>query len=169
MLKWLGAGLIVAACGGCGLSMAQNCRAEERSLRQMLHALQIMQQELSCHCTPLPELFRLAAKALSNGLQKLMLAVADELEQQNMPDAATCMKTVLDCSTGLPESCRELLSDLGRSLGCFDLSGQMQQLESVAARCQQMLSDHMSGQRTRIRCYQSLGLCAGAALAILLL
>ena len=56
---------------------------------------------------------------------------------------------------------------LGKSLGRFDLNGQLQGIEQVRAHCRRELSSLENGRDQRIRGYQTLGVCAGAALAIL--
>lgn len=169
MLKWLGAALIVAACGGCGLGMAANYRREERYLRQLLQLLDWMQCELSCRVSSLPQLFRDGADHTQGNLKTLCSRMAWELEQRVAPDAQLCMAAALEACPRLPEKTRALLCMLGRSLGEFDLTGQLRQLEAVLAEGQRALEEHTLNRDSRIRSCQTLGLCAGAALAILLI
>ena len=56
---------------------------------------------------------------------------------------------------------------MGSSLGRFDLEGQLQGLESVRIYCREQLDELSKDRDVRLRSYQTLGLCAGAALAIL--
>ena len=56
---------------------------------------------------------------------------------------------------------------MGSSLGRFDLDGQLLGLEAVRVYCQEQLSEMSKDRDVRLRSYQTLGLCAGAALAIL--
>ena len=58
---------------------------------------------------------------------------------------------------------------LGDSLGRFDLSGQIQGLASVQKRAEFELEQLRRNQDVRLRSYQTLGLCAGAALVVLFL
>ena len=58
---------------------------------------------------------------------------------------------------------------LGASLGRFDLQGQLQGIESVRAQCRKDLAELEDNRDQRLRSYQTLGLCAGCALAILFL
>ena len=62
-----------------------------------------------------------------------------------------------------------LLKALGRTLGRFDLDGQVQGIEAVRNEILTALEKLVKDQDARLRSYQTLGLCAGAALAILLL
>ena len=52
-------------------------------------------------------------------------------------------------------------------IGRFDLEGQLQGLESVRVYCRDQLDNLAKDRDVRLRSYQTLGLCAGAALAIL--
>ena len=64
---------------------------------------------------------------------------------------------------------RENFVKFGDLLGHFDLSGQIRGIEAVrhfAANDLERLCDHKD---VRLRSYQTLGLCAGSALIILLL
>ena len=61
------------------------------------------------------------------------------------------------------------LRNLGISLGRFDLPGQLQGIHTARGECQSALDRLCSNRDNRLRSYETLGLCAGAALAILLL
>ena len=56
---------------------------------------------------------------------------------------------------------------LGKSIGRFDMDGQIKGLEAVRQDCRRRLDELSKDRDTRLRSYQTLGLCAGAALAIL--
>jgi hypothetical protein len=64
---------------------------------------------------------------------------------------------------------KKLLLDLGRTLGHFDLDGQIQGIEAVRQEAVASLDKLTKDKEARLRSYQTLGLCAGAALAILLM
>ena len=57
---------------------------------------------------------------------------------------------------------------LGRSLGRFDLSGQLKGLTSLRERCSREMQELHLDRDNRLRSYRVLGLCAGGALVILL-
>ena len=69
----------------------------------------------------------------------------------------------------LSRTLKELLLELGRGLGSFDLNGQLRGIEAVRRQAIEALQESVNDRDVRIRSYQTLGLCAGAALAILLL
>ena len=138
--KWIGAIFIVAGCGGFGFSVAANYRQEERRLRELIRALQLMQCELQYRLTPLPELCRLAGQASGGIIKEVLMGLAAELEWQTEPDAASCMDAVLKRTQTLSARSRRLLHQWGKTLGRFDLEGQLQVLSPRGARIWQTVS-----------------------------
>ena len=67
----------------------------------------------------------------------------------------------------LPKRVREGFRLLGQNLGRFDLQGQLKGMETVRNYCDLELESLGKNREERMRSYQTLGLCAGAALAIL--
>ena len=164
----LGALLVFGGCGGFGFSMAAACRREERQIHSFLRAVEFMLCELECHVTPLPQLLRRAAKIAGGDAASILHDAAGRMELGLDADAPASMEAVL--AARRPGGyLGELFRDLGQTLGCFDLAGQLRGLESALQRGQQMLRSHQQGRGSRVRSYQTLGLCAGAALAILFL
>lgn len=168
-IKLIGAVLIIGGCGGVGFSMAAAHRREENALRQLIGALDYMGCELQYHLTPLPELCRVASAQSSGYIRQVFLALAAELDSQIAPDAASCMNAAISKTPKLPQRVRKNLSELGSSLGRFDLQGQLKGLESARQQCRRDLDELSKDRDVRLRSYQTLGLCAGSALAILFL
>lgn len=167
--KWLGAIMIMTACGGFGFSIAAAQRREEGNLRQLISALDYMECELQYRLTPLPDLCRQAGQETKGCVGQVLRNLSQELECQVAPDVDSCMKAALMTAKDVPDKTREALQLLGRSLGRFDLAGQLNGLESVRSSCRRELDALLNNRDVRLRSYQTLGICAGAALAILFL
>lgn len=168
-IKLIGAVLIITGCGGVGFSMAAAHRRDENALRQLIGALDYMGCELQYHLTPLPELCRGAAGQTSGSIRAVFLTLAQELDNQIAPDANFCMNAAIAKTTKLPGLVKKNLSLLGQSLGHFDLQGQLKGLEFARQQCRRDLDELSKDRDVRLRSYQTLGLCAGSALAILFL
>ena len=168
-LKIIGALCIIFACGGTGYSMAAAHRYEERTLHQLISALNHMGCELQYRLTPLPELCKRVAVDAQGIVGQVLLDVSKELEMQLVPDAVSCMQAVLSRSKKLPRSVYKNLKELGITLGRFDLEGQLKGIEAVRTQCRTDLEALENNRDARLRSYQTLGLCAGCALAILFL
>jgi stage III sporulation protein AB len=126
-----------------------------------------MQCELQYHLTPLPDLCRLAARQSNGKVADLFGKLGRELEDQITPDVSLCMNAALNRTSNLPNCCREALECLGKTMGRFDLDGQIRGFDAVRGLCRQNLDTLSAGREVRLRSYQTLGLCAGAALVIL--
>ena len=169
MVQWIGIVIVIAGCGGVGLKMAMQSRQQEQNLNSLIAALGEMENELEFRMPALPELCRSAAKQAGGPIGQLLLALAEALGRQAAPNVSTCMEHLLEDREEMDPELQKLLGLLGTSLGRFDLTGQLAGLNSLKQQTQQALNRHVEGQQERVRSYQTLGLCAGAALAILLI
>lgn len=165
--KWIGAAMIICGCGLTGFMISAAYRREERDLRQFISALDYMTCELQYRRSPLPDLCRLAGAERSGCIGRLFINLANELDAQISPDVQSCLAAAAATAGQLSPRIQEVVCILGASLGRFDLEGQLQGLEAARAFCREQLETMSQGRDTRLRSYQTLGLCAGAALAIL--
>lgn len=167
-IKGIGAALIIAGCGGFGYSMAAGIRKQEKLLHQLIHILQVLESELQYRLTPLPELCGLAGRECNGILRKIFRELGQALIRQERPDAGECMDIVLYRCEEVPGRIRKHLRYLGRCLGRFDLTGQLEGLRRVRGACEADLAVLARNRDQRVRSYQTLSVCAGTALAILL-
>ena len=169
MIQWIGAICVVGACGACGFSMAASYTGLQRNLRQLYNGLELMQCQMEYQMTELPELCGILASACTGPVGKFFGALGREMQNGETAEASACVAMTLARDRELPEACRSILSQLGKTLGQLDLSGQLRGLASAQEPCRQELEAVEAEKAGRLRCYRALGLCAGAALAILLL
>ena len=166
-IKWIGAILILTASGGFGFQIVATHLFEERTLRQLVRLLDYMSSELQYRLTPLPELCRKVATEGKGILSSVFLHLALELEDQITPDVHRCMQAAIAKVKPIPSITIHQLELLGQSLGRFDLQGQIKGLDAVRTSCRQALDGLNQNRENRLRSYQTLALCAGAALVIL--
>ncbi|MBR4864632.1 MAG: stage III sporulation protein AB [Oscillospiraceae bacterium] len=168
LLKLMGAIMVVASCSGFGILMAFTYKREVRSLDALLRILEWMINDLRFKMTPLPELCRISAGFGDSTLRSFFLKMEREMNKHTSPDAASCASAALSSTVNISPELQEILKQLGCSLGQFDAEGQIQCLESVRLVTEDRKSVLCKNMSNRLRSYQTLGLCAGAALAILL-
>jgi stage III sporulation protein AB len=168
-LRWIGAALIVAGTGSVGFKMVNGVQKESSLLRELIQSLDLMCWELECRRPPLHQLCCAASRDEHGGVARVLRELSSELERRIAPDAGSCMAATLKKIKDLPPSVRELFTELGTSLGRFDLEGQLEGLEAVKRSAQRKLTTLEEGKKERLRSYQTLGICAGIALAILFL
>ena len=168
MIRIIGALCIVAGSGGFGFAMATAHRRQEQQLAILLKSLEYMSCELNYRQTPLPVLCREAAMGQRGCVPDFFRELARELEKGEAPDVQVCVWEVLQRVDPAPEM-RRLLRELGATLGRFDLPGQIRGLDAAIRSTGDALRAFRDGAQERRRSFQTLGLCAGAAMAILFL
>lgn len=168
LYKIMGSIIILLSCCYIGFSSAAGINIESSSLRKLLHALDFMSCELQYKLTPLPELCRRTADETSGKLKEVFTTLSEELESQISPDVKSCMCVSLTKVSNLPVQTQKCLLQLGASMGRFDLPGQINSIESVRSSCRRYLENLESDKESRLRTYRTLGICAGAAMVILL-
>ena len=167
-LRLIGVCFVVVACGVFGFKLASDLRLEIRALKDLIDVFNYMECELHFRLTPLPQLCRIAAEH-GRTLKNIFISFAEEIENQISPDTARCMEAAVLRNCDLSDPIKPYLLEFGSSCGKFDLEGQINGIESVRKKCTQSLERLEKDKDMRVRNYQTLGLCAGAALAILLL
>lgn len=166
--KLLGVVFVILGCGSVGFCIASNYKREEKNLRRLIGILDFMACELQYRLPSLPQLCRLCAKEFPGFPGSVFLSLSVEMEAQVCDDLSSCMASAVDKASRLSPITRQMLLTLGNSIGRFDLEGQLKGLEAVRQECRRKLSELSENRDIRLRSYQTLSLCAGAAIAILL-
>ena len=168
-MKWVGAVLLLAGCSVFGFSVGKEYQKDTKLLRGICQVITSMICEVQYLQTPLPHLCRSIAATISHPLSSVLTQLSSQIEKQIAPDVSTCMQRVLSKRKDIPPCSASCLQELANHLGRYDLAGQIQELEKVHCLCEQKLGQLEANAQMRIRSYQIFGLCAGAALAILLI
>lgn len=159
--------MIILGCGTVGMLHVVSHRREEEALQQLIGALDYMGCELQYRMTPLPQLCRFCAAEGKGPVGDAFLHLAMELERNETPSVSGCTAAVLKKANALPPITRKMMTRLGSCLGRFDVTGQLRGIENTRSLCRNALEEMSEGRTQRLRGYQTLALCAGAALAIL--
>ncbi len=167
--KWIGAILVLAGCGGFGLSIGISYHRRENLLKNLIKAVSLMENEIQYRLTPLPDLMEMAGEESGGILANIFHSFAQELQAQSSSDPGGCMGNTLSRFFIQEFRIKQQLRELGRCLGKYDLPGQLRGLEAVKQQCDDLLEQQILQRKEKLRCYQTLSVCAGIALAILLL
>ena len=167
-MKYIGALFVIAGCGGCGFMMAMYHLKQIRLYKSFLLLLDYMSCELQYRATPLPQLCRQASSQTAGILSEIFKNLADELDAQISPNAYRCMSSVVAKIHFADDAFVQLLLAFSQNLGVFDVSGQLHGFEYAQKMCNEKLDALLRNKDSRLRSYRTLGLCAGAMLAILL-
>ena len=165
-VKLIGAVLIILGTGGVGFSIAGSHRREVRTLQQLLTAVNYMYSELQYSLMPLPELCTRTAEMTTGSIRRFFMSLSDQLNAQISPHVRSCVEAAL-IQCDITDKSKSILKLLGDTLGCFDLKGQLSGLDTIRDRAKNAIQLCTNNQDMRLRSYQTLGLCAGAAIVII--
>ena len=136
-------------------------------LFQLIHTLEIMESELQYRLTPLPDLCNIVARELNGVLKTVFLSLEKELKNRKMADVCSCMNAVVYSLKISNPQISSILLQLGRSLGRYDLAGQLRGLSYLKNICEHKAEHFQNNSIQKNKCYKTLGLCTGIALAII--
>lgn len=165
--KWIGAFCIFVSCMSVGFSVAYRQTRELKMLEQWIRIMDRAEKEICYHLRAVPDLFRMISYEENGPLGRLFLRAAIEMENQIQPNAGVCLNVALSDFEGLPKSVFELLILFGAELGRYDLESQLKGFAQIRSIAEEKRILTLQNHSKRIRGYQTLGLCAGAALVIM--
>ena len=163
----VGAILVVLSSSAVGFSIVKGQKEEQNSLLQLIRGLEFMACELEFRLPTLLELCVLTASQVSGPIRSFFVLLEEKLRNNASDDVYGCVYSTVKTMDQLPEVTRRNLLLLGKTLGRFDLSGQLSGIASVIELCKRDLEGLQSNQDVRFRAYRTLGICAGIALVIL--
>ena len=167
IVKWIGSVCIILSCAGMGVTIAYKQVREITLLDQWIRILLRMENEIKYHLRPIPELFRMISYDENGWFKTLFQKIAEELDNQIQPDVERCVHMALRTINQFPVSILDGIKCLSKDLGRYDLQEQLHGIERVRIAAEEKCQILKKDKSRRIRGYQTLGLCAGAALVIL--
>ncbi|WP_373230551.1 stage III sporulation protein SpoIIIAB [Cohnella sp.] len=174
MLKFAGIMFILFAGTMIGFVQAARFAARPRQIRQLLHALQRLETEISYGQTPLPEALLRISDLVTQPLSILFSTISRSLQS----GSASSGETVRECweravtehwpATAMKNTEKEALLRLGSTLGG---SGRVDQLKHIRLAMIQLQAEESSArddQQRYEKLSRSLGML-GAALVVILM
>lgn len=169
IIRWIGACCIVAGSGCIGIFHTMEHYRTVKFVRKIIIAAEYMERELRYRQLPIPELLLNTADYCGGVIKPLFTQFSKRISSQLDTDLSTAMNAVLFSFKSLPDVFSDLCRELSKSIGQFDIDGQLECLESLRTVCKAKLDALTDEQATKMRSFQTLALCTGAAVAILLI
>lgn len=170
-LKITGLLLVMAASTLIGFKAAQSIEGRLKDLRDIGIALQILEREMVFLAKPLPEALLSASKIKSN-----VSTLFKECGEMLSSKMGFCISDAWDAcinknfmNTFLNEDDKQILLNLGKSLGSYDIQNQTQNIRLIIS---QLLIQEKKAEEAILKSakmYKNLGVLAGAAIVIVLL
>lgn len=167
MIRLVGAVMIVLGAGSFGIAKAAQFYRRQRLLRSFLAALEILKCEIRYTLFPLPKLCRLTAERCERTSAEYLRKYAELLE--NGESRSTAARKAMEATNcAFTPSAGMAILELFSALGRYDLAGEENLLQLTRQRLQAELERGEREKRPMAKGYALLGLCTGAAIAILL-
>lgn len=162
---------IVASAGIMGFRVALALRRRCELLRRLMAALQLMKNEIAFCGTPLPQTFALMAASCDGALEQLFSHIAKDMDKRRWLTPLAAMQQALPTVPELPKGDRVslILLELAGKLGRYDLESQRQGIDMALAQLEEECRTAERERSVKGKTYETLGVCAGLAVAILLL
>lgn len=126
--------------------------------------------EIQGSLTPAQQLCEHAAQICRGELRELLEDCAAGVGAQEAPDIGRIMESsLIRHAQQLSVRCVCHLRELGSVLGRYDAQEQTLALQALIGRVEESIRQLQLGKADRCRSYEVLGVCAGCALAIILL
>lgn len=171
MLKGIGALCVVLSASVMGFGFAASVRRQSVRLAALIGSLTYMKGEIQYRRTPLPEVFSLLGKsAAEKSVARFWEHCAEALIHGTGFGMQSVFRTaVRKAALELPPEAIQTMLVLGASLGQFGLEGQERAIELSLERLSALLERMEQGRSARCRSYATIGVCAGLAVAVILL
>lgn len=167
-MRLLGAVLILAATGSVGFHMAAGLGRQAVLLRQFCTALEVMHGEVQYNQTRLPQLCRVVSQHCSGAAENLFGEIAAGLERDLESSAAAIFQQTMERCPA-PAEAVQIWYSLAQTFGRYDpqrqgeaIAGARQRMELLCRRAEEL-------RKGRCRQFRLFGVCAGAAIVLLLL
>jgi stage III sporulation protein AB len=171
MWKLIGAVLIVSAGASFGFMQAMHLAKRPKQIRLIIGALQRLETEIMYGMTPLPDALRRISLQCAEPVAGLFRKAAQELAGQTVHSTNEIWQRAVEESwkrSSMKNGELETLRQLGFTLGLSDRIDQVKHLRLAASQLQTEEDLAREEQRRYEKMWRSLGVLAGALIAILL-
>lgn len=154
LIRWAGAALLVAACGGVGVGRSRELRGRVKKLLELLVKLEWMKTEVCCLMTPLPEVLGfLCGRTIGDA----------EVREESLTDIWNKEVAAL----ALAQAETGVLAELGQALSRGNEPERA--FRAAEERLRSLLKEAELEAEKKCRLCSSLGICAGILLTIVLI
>lgn len=170
-MKIAGIIFIVLSTGSVGFGISAALKKRCRMIRQIISALSILKEEIFCRNTPLPQGFALMAASVQGVPERIFSHMAKEMNRNRWLSPREAMQRALEKETDI--SCQdpvaEAFLELSAELGKYDRENQVRVLDQTIIHMESLLQAAEQESSGRSKTYETLGICAGISMAILLI
>lgn len=170
MLSVLGAILVLFAGTMSGFYISRQYANRPKHIRQLLHSLQRLETEIAYGLTPLPDALERISRQVNDPLDVLFRHAAEQMgaAQQTTDEAWSSAVEVCWRRTAMKSPEKEVLLQLGRSLGNSDSNDQVKHLKLAMSQLRSEEDTASEEQHRYEKMWRSLGVLGGALVVIIM-
>ena len=172
MLKLLGIVLVVGSFTGIGMAQRQAYQGRVNVLQGLLHALELISDEVSFRLTSVPDLIELLTHSKQRQVADLFCRMQDSVREENgLSLTYKWMKTFQQygAEAGLREGDIRILCDMSDFIGKYDAKSQQKCLDFAHKRLETQLETAQTELKSKGMLYRTCCIAAGLLLVFVLL
>ncbi|MGM8214087.1 stage III sporulation protein SpoIIIAB [Bacillaceae bacterium W0354] len=168
-MKWIGAILILFTCTWVGIDIAKNFKKRPKQLRELLHALQIMEAEMVYGQEPIHQVLIQLSRQLTPPISCLFYDIANQLQQSHQSLSTIWYEEIQKKwkFTSMKNKEKEILIQFGQTLGVHNLEQQQKQIHLAKIHLQHELSDASDDEKKFAGLFRTLGVLTGLFLMLI--
>lgn len=168
-VRLIGAGILCLGSVYIGFSAADAIRKTLKDLQQLKLALEMMHCEVSFALTPLGTLCEILSNSCTGDVSRFFRRVQGKLTQSYCEPKQWITQEVNGSLRRLPAQVRDATTELMGSFGRFGAPEQLRLIELTTQKVDAAISELEAERSQRCKCYRTLGICTGLAVAILVI
>lgn len=167
-IRLIGAAVMFLGSTYIGFSAASRVRSGLKTLRQLRHSLELMRCEISYTQTPAVKLCGILSKSSDGAVRSFYEAFAEQLPECS-GNTAVCEALVQKYLPSMPQEVTLAMTQLLSSFGRFGEDEQLQLIDAAYEKICTSIENISAEKQQRCKCYRTLGVCTGLAIAVLVL
>lgn len=169
MIRMIGFVLIVSGASCAGIRQAACVRRSYLLYEDFRMALVWLKNEIQTALTPLEQAFGVVSGLIPNPLAGLFAVLANGIRRDPGCSTVSVASRYFTSGSEIPAELQDVVYDLLRMLGRQDTAAQVNALELALSRTEVLRTKLEREKTERCRSYRTLGVCAGLALAVILI
>ncbi|TFB23833.1 stage III sporulation protein SpoAB [Filobacillus milosensis] len=170
-MKWIGAILILFTCTWVGVDIARNYSRRPKQIRELLHALQIMEAEMVFGQEPIQTVLHKLSKQLTPPLSYIFYDISEQLITSHL-SLQDIWEQTLNRNwnhTSMKDKEKEIVIQFGQTLGIHNLEQQQKQIHLAKVHLQHELNDASEDEKRFSNMFRALGVLSGLLLTLIFL
>lgn len=168
-VKLFGGFLVVCASAWVGFGAAKTIRSLENNLHEMRSALEYMKCELLYTTDRYSDLCRKLAHNSTGKVSAFFHALETMSSLDGYEPIGSTSKAMKSSGLRIPPAAEYAVEQLFDGFGRCDMNGQLQKISLCSAAIEQQSEQISKSAETRCKTYETVGICAGVALMILVI